>query len=96
MTTAEPWTTWGCLASGFTLSRAACIYTDNDGGQIMGTFERKTANGGIGTLAGGLGSSLASPGPANGPFYNSQSADDKLPRGIVGEKAPGNSSRIER
>ncbi len=65
----------------------ACIYTGNDGDQIMGTFERKTADGGIETFVAGTGKFAGISGTGEWTILQFPvKADDKLPRGIVGEK----------
>jgi hypothetical protein len=65
----------------------ACTYTDNDGDQIMATFESKTAKSGIETLVAGTGKFAGISG--TGEYTELKfpvKADDKLLRGIVGEK----------
>jgi hypothetical protein len=64
-----------------------CIYADKDGDQIMATFERKTATGGIETLVGGTGKFAGISGTGEWTVLQFPvKADDKLARGIVAKK----------
>jgi hypothetical protein len=65
----------------------SCVYTDNDGDQIMSTFERKTESGGTETLVAGTGKFTSISGTAEWTVLQFPlKADDKLLRGVVGEK----------
>jgi hypothetical protein len=65
----------------------SCIYTDNDGDQIMSTFERKTESGGMETYVAGTGKFASISGTAEWTILQFPlKADDKLLRGVVGEK----------
>jgi hypothetical protein len=64
-----------------------CTYTDKDGDQIMTTFERNTADGGIQTLVAGTGKFEGISGTSDWTILQFPvKAGDKLPRGIVGAK----------
>ena len=65
----------------------SCVYTDNDGDQIMSTFERKTESGGTETLVAGTGKFTSISGTAEWTVLQFPlKADDKLLRGVVGEQ----------
>ena len=65
----------------------ACTFTDNDGDEIMATYERKTAEGGIETLVAGTGKFAGISGTGEWTVLKFPlKADDKLSRGIVSEK----------
>lgn len=65
----------------------ACTFTDNDGDEIMATYERKTAEGGIETLVAGTGKFAGISGTGEWTVLRFPlKADDKLSRGIVSEK----------
>jgi len=65
----------------------SCVYTDNDGDQIMSTFERKTESGGTETLVAGTGKFTSISGTAEWTVLQFPlKAEDKLLRGVVGEK----------
>ena len=65
----------------------ACTFTDNDGDEIMATYERKTAEGGIETLEAGTGKFAGISGTGEWTVVKFPlKADDKLSRGIVSEK----------
>jgi hypothetical protein len=65
----------------------SCVYTDNDGDQIMSTFERKTESGGMETYVAGSGKFAGISGTAEWTVLQFPlKADDKLIRGVVGEK----------
>jgi hypothetical protein len=65
----------------------ACTFTDNDGDEIMATYERKTAEGGIETLVAGTGKFAGISGTGEWTVVKFPlKADDKLSRGIVSEK----------
>jgi hypothetical protein len=65
---------------------AACTFTDNDGDEIMATYERKTAEGGIETLVAGTGKFAGISGTGEWTVLKFPlKADDKLSRGIVSE-----------
>ena len=65
----------------------ACTFTDNDGDEIMATYERKTAEGGVETLVAGTGKFAGISGTGEWTVLKFPlKADDKLSRGIVSEK----------
>jgi hypothetical protein len=65
----------------------ACTFTDNDGDEIMATYERKTAEGGIETLVAGTGKFAGISGTGEWTVVKFPvKADDKMSRGIVSEK----------
>jgi hypothetical protein len=65
----------------------SCVYTDNDGDQIMSTFERKTEAGGTEMLVAGTGKFAGISGTAEWTVLQFPlKADDKLLRGVVSEK----------
>jgi hypothetical protein len=65
----------------------ACTFTDNDGDQIMATYERKTADGGTETLVAGTGKFTGISGTGEWTVLKFPlKADDKMSRGIVSEK----------
>jgi hypothetical protein len=65
----------------------ACTFTDNDGAEIMATYERKTAEGGIETLVAGTGKFAGISGTGEWTVLKFPvKADDKRSRGIVSEK----------
>lgn len=65
----------------------ACTFTDNDGDEIMATYERKTAEGGIETLVAGTGKFAGISGTGEWTVLKFPlKADDKLSRGIVSER----------
>ena len=64
-----------------------CTFTDNDGDEIMATYERKTAEGGTETLVAGTGKFAGISGTGEWTVVKFPlKADDKLSRGIVSEK----------
>jgi hypothetical protein len=64
----------------------ACTFTDNDGDEIMATYERKTAEGGIETLVAGTGKFTGISGTGEWTVLKFPlKADDKLSRGVVSE-----------
>jgi hypothetical protein len=65
----------------------ACTFTDSEGDQIMATYERKTADGGIETLVAGTGKFAGISGRGEWTVLKFPlKADDKLSRGVVSEK----------
>ena len=65
----------------------ACTFTDTDGDEIMATYERKTAEGGVETLVAGTGKFAGISGTGEWTVLKFPlKADDKLSRGIVSEK----------
>jgi hypothetical protein len=65
----------------------ACTFTDNDGDQIMATYERQTSDGGIETLVAGSGKFAGISGTGEWTVVKFPlKADDKLSRGVVSEK----------
>jgi hypothetical protein len=65
----------------------ACTFTDNDGDEIMATYERKTAEGGIEALVAGTGEFEGITGTGGWTVLKFPlKSDDKLSRGIVSEK----------
>jgi hypothetical protein len=64
----------------------ACTFTDNDGDEIMATYERKTAEGGIETVVAGTGKFAGISGTGEWTVLKFPlKADDKLSRGVVSE-----------
>ena len=64
----------------------ACTFTDNDGDEIMATYERKTAEGGIETLVAGTGKFAGISGTGEWTVLKFPlKAEDKLSRGVVSE-----------
>jgi len=66
----------------------ACTFTDQDGDQIMGTFDRKTESGGIGALVAGTGKFTGISGISEWTtlYYPVRAeANDKLRRGVGAE-----------
>jgi hypothetical protein len=75
------------VGSGPEREHGSCVYTDNDGDQIMSTFERKTETGGIETFVAGAGKFATISGTAEWTVLQFRvKSDDKLLRGVVGEK----------
>ena len=69
------------------LEHGACTFTDNDGDEIMATYERKTAEGGIETLVAGTGKFAGISGTGEWTVLKFPlKADDKQSRGVVSEK----------
>jgi len=63
----------------------ACTFTDNDGDEIMATYERKTAEGGTETLVAGTGKFAGISGTGEWIVLKFPLKDDKLSRGVVSE-----------
>ena len=64
----------------------ACTFTDNDGDEIMATYERTTAQGGIETLVAGTGKFVGISGTGEWTVVKFPvKADDRMSRGIVSE-----------
>ena len=79
----------------------ACTFTDNDGDEIMATYERKSTEGGIETLVAGTGKFAGISGTGEWTVLKFPlKADDKLSRGVVSEtvhwKIPSNTTPVAR